>query len=99
MPLTEPLLPPKSQPLVEPALRCPVCGYDLRATEGDRCSECGFALDRAELARSNVPWVYRDKTGRVRAFLSTVWAVTSDRGSLRNEAAKPQAVADTLKFR
>jgi hypothetical protein len=85
--------------LAAPGFHCPACGYDLRASTGDRCSECGLVLDREDLARSNFPWVYREKRGRLNAFLSTVWEVTLDRKVLRHEAAKPQAVADALKFR
>jgi hypothetical protein len=93
---------PSAQPQTEPAaqaIHCPACGYDLRGTAGDRCSECGLVIDRDDLARSNFPWVYREKRGRLNAFLSTVWGITLDRKVLRHEAAKPQAVADALKFR
>lgn len=80
-------------------LHCPACGYDLRGSMADRCSECGLVLDREDLARSNFPWVYREKRGRLNAFLSTIWGVTLDRKVLRHEAAKPQAQDDALKFR
>jgi hypothetical protein len=86
-------------PLSEGATFCPACGYDLRATGGERCSECGLVLDRADLARSNFPWVYRQTRGRLGAFLSTVWGVTLDQRILRHEAVKPQVVAEALKFR
>lgn len=78
---------------------CPACGYDLRGVDSDRCSECGLVLDRATLDRSGFPWAYREKLGRVRAFLKTVWLVTIDAKSLRNEAAKPQSPGDAAVFR
>lgn len=58
-------------------LPCPGCGYDLRATQSDRCPECGATID--ELTRSGeatIPWQQRRRIGRVRAFLATLnWAL------------------------
>jgi hypothetical protein len=78
---------------------CPACGYDLRGTTGERCSECGLEIDREALKRSGFPWAHRASLGRLRAFLMTVWLMTIDSKALRNEAAKAQAPRDAAVFR
>lgn len=90
-----------SEPVVAPSrtVLCPGCGYDLRATTSERCSECGLVLDREALKRSAFPWAHRKTIGHVRAFLKTVWLVTSDHKSLRHETAKAQSARDALAFR
>lgn len=37
--------------LEHPGLQCPVCEYPIHDPEASRCSECGVAIDSAELAR------------------------------------------------
>ena len=81
------------------AIRCPGCGYDLRAATGDRCSECGLVVDREALRRSAFPWAHRRQVGRVRAFLKTVWIVAVDSKSLGQETAKDQSPRDAAVFR
>lgn len=81
------------------AVRCPSCGYDLRGTTSDRCSECGLVVDRAELRESALPWAHRRRIGRIRAFLRTVWQITLDYKRLRNELDKPQSLRDARRFR
>ena len=78
---------------------CPGCGYDLRGSTGERCSECGLVLDWAALQRSAFPWAHRKSLGRLRAFLKTVWLVTADAASLRQETAKAQSPRDGASFR
>lgn len=87
-------------PAIDPdaALLCPACGFDLRATEGDRCGECGLEIDRAALRVSAIPWVYRRRMGRVRAYLKTAWRFSVDAKSVQHEASKPQDVADGRAF-
>ena len=58
---------------------CPACGYDLRATTSDHCSECGLAIDRDALQQSAIPWAHRRQIGRVRAYLKTLWQFSTDR--------------------
>jgi hypothetical protein len=89
-----------SNPTVDddPALLCPACGFDLRATASDRCGECGLVIDRAALQVSGIPWVYRRRIGRVRAYFRTFWQVTIDSKAIRYEAAKPQEVGDGRAF-
>lgn len=81
------------------SILCPACGYDLRAATEDRCSECGLAIDRASLDRSGIPWAHRRAVGQLRAFIKTIWLMTRDAKSLRNETAKPQDARDAAAFR
>lgn len=93
--------PAGDEPSAEPlgTILCPGCGYDLRATSGDRCSECGLVIDREALKRSAFPWAHRRRIGRVRAFLKTVWLVTIDSKLLSQETAKAQSPKDAAAFR
>lgn len=84
---------------MEEGLLCPACGYDLRGTEGERCSECGAVIDRAALLVSGFPWARRREIGRVWAYLKTVWLVTIGSRLLRNEASKPQDPREARVFR
>src|ERR1051325_6154318 len=80
------------------SLLCPNCGYDLRGTFVDRCSECGTAIDRAALRTSNFPWAHRREVGRVRAYIKTVWRVTFGGRVLAYEASKLQQARDGRSF-
>jgi hypothetical protein len=81
------------------SILCPACGYDLRASTDNRCSECGLVIDRESLLRSGIPWASRRQIGRIRAFWRTVWLMTVDAKVLRHETAKPQSVRDAIVFR
>src|SRR5947207_12418956 len=81
------------------SLLCPTCGYDLRGTSVDRCSECGTAIDRATLRKSNFPWANRREIGRIQAYIRTVWRVTIGGRFLAHEASKPQDPNDARSFR
>src|SRR6266513_1636426 len=83
-----------SEPLI-----CPHCGYDLRKTPGEVCSECGQRIDRSSLATSSFPWVHRRHLGRIRTFGKTVWLITIDSKQLRYESARNQLLADGIAFR
>lgn len=80
-------------------LLCPACGYDLRGTSGDRCSECGQVVDRALLSVSGFPWARRRELGRIRTYLQTVWRVIVDSRTLAHEASRPQNLRDAKVFR
>jgi hypothetical protein len=79
-------------------LLCPFCGYDLRANPSERCSECGEVIDR-ELAQGRIPWIHRRYIGRARAYVKTVWMVTSGTQSLRQEPKKRLALDEARRFR
>jgi hypothetical protein len=81
------------------SILCPACGYDLRASTDDRCSECGLVIDRESLLRSGIPWASSKQIGHIRAFWKTVWFMTVDAKVLRQEAVKPQSVRDAAAFR
>ncbi|MCY2951731.1 MAG: hypothetical protein NTU53_07105 [Planctomycetota bacterium] len=72
----------------EDAPLCPACGYDLRGTVGDRCSECGETFDRASLSTSALPWARYRQVGYVQAYLRTVWLVTIGSPVLAHEVSK-----------
>src|SRR5438132_6902806 len=76
-------------------LPCPHCGYDLRASTADQCSECGHAIDRATLGVSGFPWSARHN---LRNYLTTVWLVTINSRRLRFETSKNQNLADARSF-
>lgn len=90
------------QPAASPAgdaQNCPSCGYDLRGTTSDRCSECGLPIDRAALSISQLPWSRRKEIGRVRAFFRTAWLVFIDSRRIRHELVRPQSPRDASRFR
>lgn len=80
-------------------LYCPACGYDLRGTTADRCSECGSAFDRATLRVSRLPWVHRRELGRIRAWRQTVWLVIRHPKTLAEEMAGPVDWPAASRFR
>ncbi|MGA2496202.1 MAG: hypothetical protein ABSH20_00585 [Tepidisphaeraceae bacterium] len=91
-------IPPAQSPDDDPPL-CPNCGYDLRGFHAERCSECGHTIDWAALAVSGFPWAHRQRIGRVRAYLRTLWLVIVNSRRLQHEAVKPQLLADARIFR
>lgn len=78
---------------------CPDCGYDLRGSTSERCSECGFALEELRRAESQIPWTYRDKFGTLRAYLRTVGFVLRQPRRFYYEAARPVSYGDCQSFR
>jgi hypothetical protein len=81
------------------AVYCPKCSYDLRGTTSDACPECGQMLDRAALAKSQLPWGHRRDVGRVLGFIKTCWAVSFRRNRLLNELSRPVDIRDAKRFR
>ncbi|MEZ0265151.1 MAG: hypothetical protein ACAI43_10525 [Phycisphaerae bacterium] len=65
---------------------------------GDRCPECGLAVDRDVLRASAIPWSHRRRVGRVRAYLKTARLFTSGHKSLRDEQLRAQHLADASAF-
>jgi hypothetical protein len=78
---------------------CPDCGYDLRGSTSERCSECGFVLDELRRAESQIPWTYRRKLGRFRAYWKTVWLVLRQPRRFCMEAVRPVSYRDSQSFR
>jgi hypothetical protein len=88
----------KCSPVAE-SLICPACGYDLRGIASERCPECGAAVDRTSLGVSRIPWVHRQKIGRVRAYLSTMRLAMFRPRALAQEINRPVPYADSQRFR
>ncbi len=86
-----------SQPILTEGAYCPACGYDLRASPGDRCPECGLAVVDGGAPR--VPWERRCDLGRVVAFARTAWVATARPGQLARAAAGPVDPAAARRFR
>jgi hypothetical protein len=80
-------------------LFCPQCGYDLRGTESDQCAECGFALDRARLVASRIPWVHRKYLGWRRAYERTNFLVLFKPAVLAEEMSRPVDYKEARRFR
>src|SRR6267142_2269825 len=80
------------------ALPCLKCGYDLRANAGNRCSECGWEIDRELLKGGAFPWERRRYRGRCVTFVKTVGQVTGDIRDVREAAGRKHALADGLSF-
>ena len=84
---------------VDEDLYCPECGYNLRGVTSDRCPECGEEFDRATLAVSRIPWVYRKELGWLRAYWGTVWFVALHPRRFCQEVAHPVDFDDAQRFR
>ncbi|MFH1747426.1 MAG: hypothetical protein ABIG44_10330 [Planctomycetota bacterium] len=78
---------------------CPQCDYDLRGLTSERCPECGFALAGVRSGESNIPWVQRAETGRLRAYWRTVALVTLRRKAFYAEFLRPVSYPDARSFR
>src|SRR5258707_5024806 len=92
----DPIAPPTSD---DDALRCPACDYDLRALAGERCPECGLAIDRAALSQSQIPWSHRGRIGRFRAYRKTVWMVFRHPKKVAADVSRPVSLDDARRFR
>jgi hypothetical protein len=83
-----------AQPVpVEYDLLCEGCGYSLLGLYSDRCPECGRPFDPTELPLARVPWLYRARLGRVRAYLATVWMVLRRPREFAAEMCRPVRVS------
>ena len=76
---------------------CHRCGYDLRATAGDTCPECGAAVDGGP-AKSAIPWAHRASLGQLNAYLRTLWLVTVHPARVAADASRPQLPRDGRTF-
>ena len=79
------------------ALPCLKCGYDLRVNAGDRCSECGWQIDRELLKGGTFPWERRYQ-GRFIRYVKTVWQVSIGSKKLADAVGRAHALADAKIF-
>jgi hypothetical protein len=86
-------------PAIDVDIFCPRCAYNLRSLTGIRCPECGTNIEAFRERGSVIPWVYRDKIGRIRAFWKTVWLVTFNDRRFEMEVGRPVDDGHARKFR
>lgn len=86
-------------PAIDVDVFCPDCAYNLRSLTGIRCPECGTNIEAYRERGSVIPWVYRDKVGRIRAFWKTVWLVTFNDRQFGMELSRPVDERHARKFR
>ncbi len=78
------------------AIYCPQCGYDLRARTSQICPECGLRIDAFD--GTVIPWVDRDRLGRMRAMLGTLAIVLWHAERVCREVVRPVRAGDMLAF-
>lgn len=93
------MVPPTTAPLDDPFLRCPKCGYDVRAVPAGPCPECGAAINHRALRQARLPWMHRAEIGAWRAFWRTVSRVTMRPGRMARETAGPVPYDEAVRFR
>jgi hypothetical protein len=82
-------------------LLCEGCGYSLVGIMSERCPECGRRIDPNELPLARVPWLYRARIGRVKAYVKTVWAILRNPRGFAKELTRPVRISatDASRFR
>ncbi|HEY8668918.1 MAG TPA: hypothetical protein VIL86_19880 [Tepidisphaeraceae bacterium] len=87
------------QPAAMHEIFCAGCGYNLRGLSSDRCPECGLAIDRESLRRSQLPWPQRRSIGRWRAYWRTVFATIFRPARIAAEMNLPASHREAWRFR
>jgi hypothetical protein len=83
-------------------LKCEFCGYSLIGlTHTDICPECGKRFDPIDTPLARVPWLYRRKLGRLRAYLATARLILADPNGFASELSRPVRISmsDAWAFR
>ncbi|MCG8408688.1 MAG: hypothetical protein MI923_26080 [Phycisphaerales bacterium] len=78
---------------------CEHCAYNLRGLVSRRCPECGADTRLLRESQSQIPWVYRHKTGRLRAYWKTVWLVGRHGERFCSDIARPVDISHAKRFR
>ena len=94
---------PSSRPRIDAAPDadplCPQCGYNLRGLDAGRCPECGLPAGSASVARTAIPWAYRQTLGWLPAYRRTAWLATVNPRKFATEVDNPAGYRDALRFR
>ena len=91
---------PKQKLLAIPVdLFCQECGYNLRGSTSNRCSECGNPLDSIRSQTSCIPWTHRKEIGYFKAYWKTVFWTSIRYKRFCEELAKPLSYKDSQSFR
>lgn len=85
---------PAPPPEIAEGVHCPQCGYNLNKAVSDRCSECGYAIDRLRAAEPGIPFSRTRGLARVPAFFKTIWMVTFRNRRFCEEFARATDVGD-----
>src|SRR5580704_9649859 len=81
---------------------CEHCGYSLTGlTTQIRCPECGEPFEPLALPLARVPWLYRRRIGKGRAFRKTGWMVILHPVLFARELSRPTRISslDAKQFR
>jgi hypothetical protein len=77
---------------------CPACGYDLRGTLGENCSECGTPIERNHAKVCRIPWVYRRYRGTLNAYVCTLSMASFKPWSLARESKNRLSSSDARSY-